>query len=75
MKKKREKRKGVQGGGGSLYRLLDMHERFQKVLEDSEKLQCMRDSMCDKAGLGLGLGSGSRFGSKLGLGLGLVLGS
>ena len=45
MKKKREKRKGVQGGGRGLYRLLDMHERFQKVLEGSEKLQCMRDFM------------------------------
>ena len=43
--KEREKRKGVQGGVGGLYRLLDMHGRFQKVLEGSGKLQCMKDFM------------------------------
>ena len=45
VKKGRKKRKKVQGRGGGLYRLLDMHERFQKVLEGSGKLQCIRDSM------------------------------
>ena len=45
MKKKTEKRKRVQEKGGGLYRLLDMHGRFQKVLEGFEKLQCMRDFM------------------------------
>ena len=45
MKKEKEKRKGVQEGGEGLYRLLDMHGRFQKVLEGSGKLQCMRDFM------------------------------
>ena len=45
VKKERKKKKEVQGGGKSLYRLLDMHGRFQKVLEGSGKLQCMRDSM------------------------------
>ena len=45
VKKEREKRKRVQGEGRGLYRLLDMHGRFQKVLEDSGKLQCMRDFM------------------------------
>ena len=44
-KEKKRKKKGVQGGGEGLYRLLDMHGRFQKVLEGSGKLQCMRDSM------------------------------
>ena len=35
----------MQGGERGLYRLLDMHEKFQKVLEVSGKLQCMRDFM------------------------------
>ena len=38
VKKERKKRKGVQGGGKGLYRLLNMHERFQKMLEGSGKL-------------------------------------
>ena len=41
--KERKKKKGVQKGGRGLYRLLDMHERFQKILKGSEKLQYMRD--------------------------------
>ena len=37
VKKERKKRKKAQGGGRGLYRLLNMHGRFQKVLEGSGK--------------------------------------
>ena len=42
---RKRKEKKMQGGGKGLYRLLDMHRRFQKVLKGSGKLQCMRNSM------------------------------
>ena len=38
VKKEREKRKMMLKRGGGLYRLLDMHGRFQMVLEGFEKL-------------------------------------